>query len=234
MKLPNSPSADRNKVAIGDALGSWLDAASDVFEFGSGTGQHAVYLCQRFPHLQWQPTELKPNLETISLQIQQARVSNILEPIECDVLDPMLFRAGLDKGLTKRLAQKSNASSKINATSAGSAVDGEYHKYSFAYSANTAHIMSIEAVERMISIAAAILQSAGFFALYGPFKYGSKHTAEGNSQFDSMLREQDASMGVRDKFELDRMAIENGLSPVDDLEMPANNRILIWQNTSQS
>ena len=171
MKLPDSPSADRNKVAIGDALGSWLDAASDVFEFGSGTGQHAVYLCQRFPHLQWQPTELKPNLETISLQIQQARVSNILEPIECDVLDPMLFRAGLDKGLTKRLAQKSNASSKINATSAGSAVDGEYHKYSFAYSANTAHIMSIEAVERMISIAAAILQSAGFFALYGPFKY---------------------------------------------------------------
>ena len=41
-------------------------------------------------------------------------------------------------------------------------------------------------------------------------------------------------MGVRDKFELDRMAIENGLAPVDDLEMPANNRILIWQNTGQS
>ena len=41
-------------------------------------------------------------------------------------------------------------------------------------------------------------------------------------------------MGVRDKLDLDRMAKEKGLSPVDDLEMPANNRILIWQNTGQS
>ena len=234
MKLPFSPSADRNEEAIGDALGVWLDAAGDVFEFGSGTGQHAVYLCQRFPHLRWQPTELKSNLESIGLQIQHARVSNILEPIECDVLDPKLFNEGLEKRLTNHPAQRSNAASNENATSGSSAVDGRYHKYRFAYSANTAHIMSIEAVERMISMAAAILQPTGFFALYGPFKYGSQHTAEGNNQFDSMLREQDASMGVRDKFELDRMAIENGLAPVDDLEMPANNRILIWQNTGQS
>ena len=86
----------------------------------------------------------------------------------------------------------------------------------------------------MIAIAAVLLQPAGYFALYGPFRYGSEHTAEGNIQFDSMLREQDPAMGVRDKFELDRMAVESGMTPADDLEMPSNNRILLWQKVSQN
>ncbi len=212
MSLPFSPSADRNKEVIGNALERWLCKASTVFEFGSGTGQHAVYLSLRFPHLQWQPSELKANIETIRLLIQQAGVSNILAPIECDVLAQLI--PGRD-------ADASQVSS------------DNVLQYSFAYSANTAHIMSMPAVERMLSIAAALLQPAGYFALYGPFKYGSKHTAEGNSQFDAMLREQDAVMGVRDKFELDQIAVECGLTPVEDLAMPSNNRILMWQRVGE-
>ena len=235
VKLPFSQSADRNKEAIGDALDMLLASASNVFEFGSGTGQHAVYLCQRFPHLRWQPSELKPNIETIGLQIQQARLSNILVPVECDVMEPMLFNDADASTTPDAVSNGSGNTSQPGASHFGAGLRRiEYLHYSFAYSANTAHIMSIEAVERMIAIAAVLLQPAGYFALYGPFRYGSEHTAEGNIQFDSMLREQDPAMGVRDKFELDRMAVESGMTPADDLEMPSNNRILLWQKVSQN
>ena len=46
-----------------------------------------------------------------------------------------------------------------------------------------------------------------------------------------MLRQQDSAMGIRDKFELDQLAQENGLAVVEDLSMPSNNQILIWQKT---
>jgi len=218
VSLPFSPSADRNKEAIGDALKAWLVEATNVFEFGSGTGQHAVYLCQRFPHLRWQPSELKQNLEAIGLQIQRAGLRNVCAPIEWDVLQRELPVAATASGAH---------TTTVGDSAANAAVD--YQLFSFAYSANTAHIMSMAAVARMMSAAAALLQPAGHFALYGPFCYGSRHTAEGNVRFDGMLREQDAAMGVRDKFELVRLAKDCGMTATDDLAMPSNNRILIWQ-----
>lgn len=211
MSLPFSQSAERNKKAIGDALQELLGAATSVFEFGSGTGQHAVYLCQRFSHLRWQPSDLRQNLETIKLQIEHARLDNILPPLECDVLAPALSMPSLS-------------------ASHNEIVDGEqHHRYSFAYSANTAHIMGAPAVARMMSIAGELLQPSGYFALYGPFRYGAKQMADGNVQFDAMLREQDTTMGIRDKFKLDEFAVAGGMIPIDDLAMPSNNRILLWQ-----
>ena len=216
MSLPFSQAAERNKEAIGDALHELLGAATTVFEFGSGTGQHAAYLCQRFSHLLWQPSEQQTNLETIKLLIDQAGLHNILPPLECDVLQRTLSVASL--------------ALPVNEQSGGD----EHRRFSFAFSANTAHIMSVPAVARMMSIAAELLEPVGIFALYGPFRYGTAPMAEGNIQFDAMLREQDAEMGVRDKYELDSFAVANGMTPIDDLPMPSNNRILIWQKKEQS
>ncbi len=206
MSLPFSPSADRNKEAIGEALDAWLRAATSVFEFGSGTGQHAVYLCRQFPALQWQPSELEQNLPALTQLLQQAAVNNIQSPLVCDVLE------------WPHSAQTATAAMTESS-------------YSFAYSANTAHIMSMEAVAGMISMAASLLQPHGCFALYGPFRYGTEHTGDGNINFDAMLRESDASMGVRDKFALDDLAQRSGMASVDDIAMPSDNRILIWRKS---
>lgn len=206
MTLPFSPSADRNKEAIGDALEKWLHAATSAFEFGSGTGQHAVYLCHKFPALQWQPSELEQNLPALTQLFQLANANNILSPIACDVLEwPQSIH-----------------------TATGAITESNY---SFTYSANTAHIMSMEAVANMISLAAFLLQPHGYFALYGPFRYGTEHTGVGNIRFDAMLRESDASMGVRDKFALDELAQRSGMASIRDIAMPSDNRILIWQKT---
>lgn len=206
MTLPFSPSADRNKEAIGDALEKWLLEATSVFEFGSGTGQHAVYLCQQYPALHWQPSELEQNLPALTQLLQQANANNIRPPIACDVL-----------------AWPQSAHTATGAMTESS--------YGFTYSANTAHIMSMEAVTNMISLAASLLQPDGYFALYGPFRYGTEHTGVGNIRFDAMLRESDASMGVRDKFALDELAQRSGMACIEDIAMPSDNRILIWQKS---
>ena len=55
-----SPSAARNRDAIGDILAKLLPQRARVLEIGSGTGEHAVAVCQRRPDLDWQPSDPDP------------------------------------------------------------------------------------------------------------------------------------------------------------------------------
>lgn len=195
MSLPFSASADRNKTAIGDALTDVLNRVTTVLEIGSGTGQHAVYLAERFPNLQWQPTDRSENLTAIQQYIEASTCSNILPPIEIDVADKVSLN----------------------------------RQYDLAYSANTAHIMSLAEVKAMFELVSASLHAGASFALYGPFSYGGKHTSDGNRNFNEMLQQQAAHMGIRDKAELDTIALDAGLDFIDDKAMPSNNRILLWR-----
>lgn len=96
------------------------------------------------------------------------------------------------------------------------------------FSANTLHIMSWAAVEAAFSGIARILNSGGVVAVYGPFSYGGKHTAESNARFDAGLRARDPMSGVRAFEAVDALACRHGLQLVDDVAMPANNRCLVW------
>lgn len=97
------------------------------------------------------------------------------------------------------------------------------------FSANTAHIMSWEAVEAMLSGVAQILDDGGLFILYGPFNYGGRYSTEGNARFDRWLRQRDPLSGIRDVEAMHRCAAANGLHPYRDFAMPANNRMLVWR-----
>jgi hypothetical protein len=97
------------------------------------------------------------------------------------------------------------------------------------YSANTAHIMSWSAVTAMFAGVGRVLGSEGRFALYGPFNRGGTFTSESNRRFDDALRASDPQMGIRDDRALDRLAEAVGLVRVADDEMPANNRLLVWE-----
>tara|TARA_R110000868_G_scaffold12142_2_gene58874 strand:+ start:363 stop:1019 length:657 start_codon:yes stop_codon:yes gene_type:complete len=52
-----SPSAARNRDVIGDLLAGLLPPSARVLEIGSGTGEHAVSVCQRRPDIDWQPSD---------------------------------------------------------------------------------------------------------------------------------------------------------------------------------
>ena len=66
-----SPSVERNKVAIGDALVNFLPKGANVFEVASGTGEHAVHFCSLRPDIRWQPSD--PDSESRKSQDEWSR-----------------------------------------------------------------------------------------------------------------------------------------------------------------
>ena len=101
-----------------------------------------------------------------------------------------------------------------------------------AFSANTAHIMSWPQVERMFEGVARVLSPGGVFALYGPFHYGGRPTAQSNARFDAMLRARDPASGVRDFEHIRALAGRCGLAFLEDNAMPANNRLLVFKKVN--
>jgi cyclopropane fatty-acyl-phospholipid synthase-like methyltransferase len=97
------------------------------------------------------------------------------------------------------------------------------------FSANTTHIMSWTAVEKLFSVINQILLDNGVFCLYGPFNYNRKYTSESNARFDQWLKARDPDSGIRDFEALNRLAENAGMVLKEDYEMPANNRTLVWK-----
>lgn len=81
----SAPAALRNREFIADVLADWLPQAGLVLEIASGTGEHAVFFAERFPSLEWQPSDLHPDaISSISAWREAAGLSNIRPPLEID------------------------------------------------------------------------------------------------------------------------------------------------------
>ncbi len=83
--LPHAPSADNNKGPIGDILVDAFAGAAHVLEIGSGTGQQAVHLAGRLPHVSWQPSDLADALPGLAARVADEGPENLRPPIELDV-----------------------------------------------------------------------------------------------------------------------------------------------------
>lgn len=99
----------------------------------------------------------------------------------------------------------------------------------YVFSANTAHIMPWPAVIKMFAGVGKRLVSGGVFGLYGPFNYQGAFTSDSNAAFDRCLREKASHRGIRDFEAIQQQAGENGLLLLEDVAMPANNRLLVWR-----
>ncbi|MCA9519554.1 MAG: DUF938 domain-containing protein, partial [Myxococcales bacterium] len=86
-----------------------------------------------------------------------------------------------------------------------------------------------EAVEAMFRGLEAVLRESAMLILYGPFKYGGEFTTPSNEAFDAWLKARNPGAGVRDIEVIDRMAARLGLALERDIEMPANNQLLVWR-----
>lgn len=102
-------------------------------------------------------------------------------------------------------------------------------KVDAVFSANTVHIMDWPSVENMFTGIGEILEQEGVFCLYGPFNYNGQFSSDSNARFDLWLKQRDPLSGVRDFEALEKLANKVNLSLVDDVEMPANNRMLVWK-----
>ena len=97
------------------------------------------------------------------------------------------------------------------------------------FTANTAHIMSWEAVQAMFAGVGQVLEEQGLFLMYGPFNYNHRYTSDSNAQFDVWLKHRDPRSGIRNFEDLEVLAGQAGMTLAMDYAMPANNRILTWQ-----
>ena len=98
------------------------------------------------------------------------------------------------------------------------------------FNANTVHIISWPEVELMFAHISRILAPGGCVCFYGPYNYNGKFTSESNARFNDWLMSRDPNSGVRDFEAVNRLAAFHGLGLLRDIEMPSNNRILVWKS----
>jgi hypothetical protein len=81
----SAPAALRNRESIAEVLGGWLPASGLLLEIASGTGEHAAFFANRFPQLDWQPSDIHGDaLRSIEEWRKAAGLANIRKPLEID------------------------------------------------------------------------------------------------------------------------------------------------------
>ena len=81
----SAPAALRNREPIADVLEEWLPPSGLVLEIASGTGEHALYFAERFPQLDWQPSDIHPDaLGSIDAWRNAAGLPNVRPALAVD------------------------------------------------------------------------------------------------------------------------------------------------------
>ena len=199
---PFSLACERNRDPIAAALDPWMTDRRRVLEIGSGTGQHAVFFAQRWPWLQWQPSDHPDHLAGIETWRREAGLANLASPF----------------ALQAQLAPHPPLS-----------VPPGSPRVDAVFSANTLHIMGWAHVQALFAGLPPLLEAGALLAVYGPFNYGGAFTSESNAQFDAWLKARDPQSGLRDVEAVHALAGRSGFQLLEDVPMPANNRLLVWR-----
>jgi hypothetical protein len=81
----SAPAALRNREPISEVLADWLPEAGSVLEIASGTGEHVTYFAERFPALDWQPSDIDADaLTSIEAWREASGLCNVRAPLVID------------------------------------------------------------------------------------------------------------------------------------------------------
>jgi SAM-dependent methyltransferase len=198
--LPYSPAAERNKAVVLAELQRLLGPVARVLELASGTGQHARHGAQARPQWQWWPSEPEaPRREAIDARCRG--LANVHAAFALDVMRPPDWAEAL--------------------AIAGGPFDA-------VYVANLLHIAPWPVCAALMRGAADVLTPAGHLVIYGPFRVTGVPTAPSNEAFDADLRARDPHWGLRELDAVRAEAATAGLALHEAVEMPANNRLLVF------
>jgi hypothetical protein len=194
----------RNREPLLAALRGILPAPpaqGSVLEFGSGTGEHAIFLAEHFPHLVFQPSDPDASArQSIAAWIAATGAHNVLPPLDLDA-------------------------ETANARDLGKRADD----VRAVMAVNVIHISPWTTCLGLLRLAGELLLPGAPLTLYGPYLRGGRHTAASNEAFDQMLRSRDAAWGVRDLDEVASAAAERGFALDECIEMPANNLVVVFR-----
>jgi len=81
----SAPAALRNREPIAEVLREWLPLSGLIIEIASGTGEHASYFAERFPNLEWQPSDVHSDaLSSIEAWQRESGLANLRPPVVLD------------------------------------------------------------------------------------------------------------------------------------------------------
>jgi SAM-dependent methyltransferase len=81
----SAPAALRNRELIAEVLAEWLPVRGLVLEIASGTGEHAVHFAERFPSLEWRPSDIHADaLASIAAWRETAALPNLRAALRVD------------------------------------------------------------------------------------------------------------------------------------------------------
>lgn len=197
-----SEACERNRDPILAVLRRYLHDRHRVLEIGSGTGQHAAYFAEHMPHLLWQASDHPEYLPGVAERLAEAALPNAPPPW------PLQAELGPVPGLAP--------------------LPEAFERFDTVFSANTLHIMSWPHVQAFFAGLPAVMAKGALLCVYGPFNYNGTYSSDSNRQFDAWLKARDPESGIRDAEAVDALAAAQGLGLVEDVAMPANNRLRIW------
>lgn len=197
------PAADRNKEPILSVLRQYIQRGpNQIFlEIASGSGQHIAHFAPHFPHITLYPSECERRLLE-SIAAHSNGFENIKHPLKIDITTD--FHTWGD-GIFKE-----------------SSID-------YIYNANMMHISPYQCSIKLFENAGKLLKDNGILFTYGPYAIDGKITPESNVNFNESLKSQNSEWGLRDLKDLTELAEKNGIKLINIIDMPANNKTIIWK-----
>lgn len=85
----HAPATLRNRDAIVDVLAVELPETGRVLEVASGSGEHAIWFAERFPKLDWQPSDCDAEaLASIEAYRTAAQLASLRPALTIDAESP--------------------------------------------------------------------------------------------------------------------------------------------------
>ncbi|KFB35724.1 AGAP009967-PA-like protein [Anopheles sinensis] len=213
-KYPN-PAGERNKDPILNVLKRVFNRNEPnlfLLEIASGVGLHSSYFAHVFPNITFQPSEVDMSLfGSIVAYQQEAQLENLLHPTVIDISKPC-----------------SEWSNGANINLANSA-----ERFDYMLNINMLHISPFSCAEGLFQNASQLLKPGGLLVTYGPYAVNGILTPESNVSFNESLQRRNPEWGIRDTSVLQKLATLNRMTLEEMIDLPANNKCLIWKKLAK-